>query len=160
MLHLHYVKKIKKYPYSKQVCHVHIAQVSMTISYSGTCVYLHWTVSSSPMWEGRHGTSGTTMSVVHVHGTVLSCPVLYPMWGRTGQVGPCHWHLTVRACVYLYSCPILSNMSRVVSAVGIQLGFSEALTCLVSCGTGQSLHSTAIFTVHWVQCGQSSLNMD
>ena len=63
-----------------------MSKFPMTSSYCGTCVYVHWTVPSSAMWEGHHGTGGTAMSVVHVHvhGTVLSF-MSYPMWGRTGQ---------------------------------------------------------------------------
>ena len=38
-------------------------------SYCGTCVYVHWTVPSSPIWEGHHGTGWMAMSVVLVHGT-------------------------------------------------------------------------------------------
>ena len=70
------------------------------------------------MWEGHHGTGGTAMSVVHVYGTVLSCPISHVGKDRAGGTMSLAFDCT---CVYLYSCPVLSNMSRVVSAVGIQV---------------------------------------
>ena len=116
-------------------------------SYCGTCVYIHWTVPSSPTWEGHHGTGETA----HVSSACpWGCAVLsYPMWGWTGQVHA--WGhaismcLTVRTCVY--SCPVLFNVCRVASVCSGYTGLSVGLACLVSCGTGQGLHSTAIFTM-------------
>ena len=60
------------------------------------------------------------MSVVyvHVHGTLLSCPTSRVGKDRAGEAMSLAFDYT---CVYLYSCPILSDMSMVVSAVGIQV---------------------------------------
>ena len=50
-------------------------------------------------------------------------------------------------CISIFLSRILSNVSRVVSAVHGYTGLSVGLPCLVSCGTGQGLRNYAIFTM-------------
>ena len=103
-------------------------------SFDHTCPSFSWLVHivvhvytstglSPPLPCGKDTTGqvGQHMSVVHVHvhGTVLSCPIPCGKGqGRWGHV----ISMWLYMCISIFlSCPFLSNVSRVVSAVGIQV---------------------------------------
>ena len=89
-----------------------MSKFPMTSSYCGSCVYVHWTVPSSPIWEGHHRTGWTAMSVVLVHGTRGgwshyykhgAAPIMQYMHGCFNPVQPADSadHIYVRAKLYV-----------------------------------------------------------